>query len=87
MGSTRGTSARPIAPATGVRVERTASDEEWEVELARALVARSNQLRTMLIEMNPITDPAYDTLFQALVIVDADIRKLRASIRERLGGW
>ena len=30
-------------------------------------MARSNQLRTMLIEMNPITDPAYDTLFQALV--------------------
>jgi hypothetical protein len=50
---------------------------ELEVELR----ARSGEIRRELQKMNPVIDPNYDRLFQALVYADHDLRMLRGQAR------
>jgi DNA primase len=43
-----------------------------------SLKRKSAELRQRLQKMNPTTDPAYDGLFQELIAIDGDLRRLRS---------
>ena len=44
---------------------------------------RSVEIRAELQQLNPVTEPNYPTLFEALVEVDTDYRMLKVRVRER----
>jgi hypothetical protein len=52
-------------------------------EVEQMLRARSVKIRAELQQLNPVTEPNYPTLFQALVEVDTDYRMLKVRVRER----
>jgi hypothetical protein len=41
------------------------------------LKRRSTELRRRLQKLNPTTDEEYDALFQELIAIDGDLRRLR----------
>jgi hypothetical protein len=42
-----------------------------------ALKRKSTALRQQLQKLNPVTDARYDDLFQQLIAIDGDLRRLR----------
>ena len=54
-------------------------------QLEQMLRARSGEIRRELQQMNPVTEPNYPTLFQALVDVDTDYRMLKGWLKKRKG--
>jgi len=52
-------------------------------ELEQTLRARSNKIRCELQQMNPVTEPNYERLFQMLVEVDRDLGTLRGRFRKQ----
>ena len=48
-----------------------------ECQLEEVLKARSGVIRHELRQMNPVTDPNYQRLFQVVIDVDTDLRMLK----------
>jgi hypothetical protein len=52
-------------------------------DLETTLRARSGEIRRELQNLNPVSEPNYERLFQVLVDVDTDHRMLKGRVRER----
>jgi DNA primase len=53
------------------------ADDVWARLLEFALKRKSTALRQQLQKLNPTTDPRYDDLFQQLIAIDGELRRLR----------
>jgi DNA primase len=67
------------APANGEPISSYAEDV-WVRLQEFALKRKSAALRQRLQKMNPTTDPAYDGLFQELIAMDGELRRLRERV-------
>jgi DNA primase len=53
------------------------ADDVWTRVQEFALKRKSTALRQRLQKLNPMTDPGYDELFQELIAIDGELRRLR----------
>jgi DNA primase len=88
-GDVRGYAARSdndkaVAALSALAVEPTESEptrgyaeDVWARLQEFALKRRSTEVRSQLQKLNPQSDPRYDELFQQLIALDGELRRLR----------
>jgi DNA primase len=69
-------SALALEPLDG-EVSSTYAEDVWARLQEFALKRESAALRQTLQKLNPTTDPRYDELFQQLIAIDGELRRLR----------
>jgi hypothetical protein len=69
-------SALALEPLDG-EVSATYAEDVWARLQEFALKRESAALRQTLQKLNPTTDPRYDELFQQLIAIDGELRRLR----------
>jgi DNA primase len=74
--ATKALSAIALEPLDGEATSAYAEDV-WARLLEFALKRKSTALRLELQKLNPTTDPRYDDLFQRLIAIDGELRRLR----------
>ena len=76
----RGGGSRPRGRAARGRADAGVRERVWARLHEFLLKGRSDALRMRLQKLNPTTDPGYDELFQELVAVDGELRRLRQGL-------
>jgi DNA primase len=69
-------SALAVEPTDG-EPTRGYAEDVWARLQEFALKRRSTEVRAQLQKLNPQTDPRYDELFQQLIALDGELRRLR----------
>jgi DNA primase len=80
----RSDDAKAVAALSALAVEPTESEptrgyaeDVWARLQEFALKRRSTEVRSQLQKLNPQSDPRYDELFQQLIALDGELRRLR----------
>jgi DNA primase len=74
-------SALAVEPLEGEATIEYA-EQVWARLEEFVLKDRSERMRVRLQKMNPISDDGYEQLFQELVVVDGELRRLRQGVRD-----
>ena len=73
--------SRHFAPGLGRLRRRHRNRFHRVAPLEFVLKQQSDSLRMQLQKLNPTTDDGYDELFERLVTIDGELRRLRQGIR------